>query len=330
MKKRAAFTLVELLVVIAIIGILIGLLLPAINAAREAGRRMQCRNNLKQLGLACLAHIDAQGFYPTGGWGWDWVGDPNRGYTDAQPGGWTYNILPFMEYGSLHDRGLGMSGSPEQMQAATEMTQTPIPTFHCPTRRAAILYPLGSNFGQPNNSTPLEGLLVSRCDYAISAGSDSSSEPGGGGPGSYQAERTYTWKDYSSPTSPDYQGGLSFMRSMVTPAQVDRGTAHIIMLGEKCMDPEHYTDGGDSGDNETLYVGQDNDTYRTTNSGQPQQDVIGDDAGYAVFGSAHAAGCNFAAGDGSIHTISYDIESSIYQASGVKNSLAQGSAWPDD
>src|SRR5271166_6218375 len=151
MKKRAAFTLVELLVVIAIIGILIGLLLPAINAAREAGRRMQCRNNLKQLGLASLNHVNQQGFYPTGGWGWDWVGDANRGFTKEQPGGWTYNILPYLEYSWLHDVGMGSpSGSAEQMAAALQQTQTPIPHYHCPTRRACQLYPYG-NGGQPVN-----------------------------------------------------------------------------------------------------------------------------------------------------------------------------------
>src|SRR3974377_190559 len=102
-RFRRGFTLVELLVVIAIIGILIGLLLPAINAAREAGRRMQCSNHLKQMGLAWQNHATSSGWFPTGGWGWTWVGNPNRGFGKAQPGGWTYNVLPWMEFRDLHD-----------------------------------------------------------------------------------------------------------------------------------------------------------------------------------------------------------------------------------
>ena len=78
--RRGGFTLVELLVVMTIIGILMGLLLPAVNAAREAARRSQCMNNLKQLGLGCQQHVAHQGFFPTGGWGWGWVGDPDRGF----------------------------------------------------------------------------------------------------------------------------------------------------------------------------------------------------------------------------------------------------------
>ncbi len=65
-----AFTLVELLVVITIIGILIALLLPAVQSAREAARCAQCANNLKQLGLGALRHLEAHGHFPSGGWGW--------------------------------------------------------------------------------------------------------------------------------------------------------------------------------------------------------------------------------------------------------------------
>ena len=79
-RTLRGFTLVELLVVIAIIGILIALLLPAIQAAREAARRSQCKNNLKQMGLAAQNHLSTQKCFPSGGWGFLWVGDPDRGY----------------------------------------------------------------------------------------------------------------------------------------------------------------------------------------------------------------------------------------------------------
>ena len=130
------FTLVELLVVITIIGILIALLLPAVQAAREAARRAQCSNNLKQMALACLQHEEVNKFLPSGGWGWTWAGDPDRGFGKKQPGGWHFSILPYMGLENLHDMSLG-----QNYAAAVHAAEQPVSTFICPTRRQAVAYP---------------------------------------------------------------------------------------------------------------------------------------------------------------------------------------------
>jgi prepilin-type N-terminal cleavage/methylation domain-containing protein len=108
LRKAAGFTLVELLVVVAIVAVLIGLLLPAIQKIREAAHRVQCRNNLKQIGLAALNHESVYGRLPGGGWTGRWLGEPDRGTGRPQPGGWIYQLLRFIEQDNLAAWGAGL------------------------------------------------------------------------------------------------------------------------------------------------------------------------------------------------------------------------------
>ena len=119
-RQMRGFTLVELLVVIAIIGVLIALLLPAIQAAREAARRTECSNQLRQLAISFHNHHDTVGHLPTGGWGWPWLGYPEEGFGKEQPGGWMYNILPYIEQKNLHDLGRGATGARQECRDRTK------------------------------------------------------------------------------------------------------------------------------------------------------------------------------------------------------------------
>jgi prepilin-type N-terminal cleavage/methylation domain-containing protein len=206
---KRGFTLVELLVVIAIIGILVALLLPAVQSAREAARRMQCKNHLKQMALAMHNHHTAHGFFPSGGWGWLWTGDPDRGSGKEQPAGWNYSILPFTEQQNVFD--LGSDGDKDtitdtQRDGALKRDQTPISFFACPSRRSASLYPRPAGMTYHNGRAVTEAGIM---DYAANAGDTPAHWYSG--PGTIAAAATYNWDTSSA----QQNTGISYARSEV-------------------------------------------------------------------------------------------------------------------
>src|SRR5579859_225755 len=159
-RRRRAFTLIELLVVIAIIGVLIGLLLPAVQKTREAANRVKCSNNLKQMGLGAHMVHDAYGHLPSGGWGWSWVGDPSRGSGKGQPGGWIYQLLPFVEQPGLYAEASTKAG-------AIKMIETTLPIYNCPSRRTGGPYAAGNN--SYLNFGGIKPPSMARTDYAANS-----------------------------------------------------------------------------------------------------------------------------------------------------------------
>jgi prepilin-type N-terminal cleavage/methylation domain-containing protein/prepilin-type processing-associated H-X9-DG protein len=290
---RPAFTLVELLVVIAIIGVLVALLLPAVQAAREAARRSQCQNHLKQIGLAWLNHEGVHKHFPSGGWGAKWTGDPNRGFGKEQPGSWVYNILPFMEQQQLRQLGKGATPGTASFEAASkQLHQSPISGLHCPSRRPAQLYASVWTGGPATEFAFLaalgqnEGLV--KTDYAASSGDSYHSATVSGlgspafnywmpgnyaetGPGGKTPPRFDEFEGYCDDSSHQgYQTGVSHYRSEITIQRIEDGTSNTYMVGEKWLNADRYeSSAGDSstpgfnyGENQCAYAGFEWDQHR--------------------------------------------------------------------
>ena len=296
-RNRLAFTLIELLVVIAIIAILIGLLLPAVQRVREAAARMQCSNNLKQLGIAAHSYHDVQGHFPTAGKNGcespthpniaSGCADPNFGHHTSPytfPTGdtqvrrtewsWAYFLLPYIEQGTVY-----------QATNHTTARRAVVKTYYCPSRRPAQLF----------NSN-------AKIDYAGNAGN---------GLGD------------NNLTGVIVRTGAGTVRI----ADVTDGTSSTALFGEKRMKLDKF--GRSYDDNESAYSpGWDSEvvraavTDRETTSALnnltwgPSRDIRvtntaifpDPESGLSQFGSSHTAGCNFVRCDGSVMLVRFNPE----------------------
>lgn len=285
------FTLVELLVVIAIIGMLAGLLLPAVQQAREAARRMQCSNNLKQIGLALHNHEVGMRYFPAA-----WEGyDDGAPCPFGDPGwGWAAMLLPYMEQQNLQklcnlDRSVGDASN-------TDARETFIPFFSC-----------------PSDAAPLKAFALD--ESGIEEGEEEE-EGDGHAHGSSSSESVYGTSSYAASygTTSIHEAeegttfrsnGAFYHNSRLTPAAFRDGLSNTIFCGERACSKRHYSTwvGMPPGDAcfPALVVGSFHAGFQST----------GEEHG---FSSEHSGGANFVFGDGSVHFLSKGIDETAVQA----------------
>ncbi len=338
-RTTTAFTLVELLVVIAIIGILVALLLPAVNAAREAARRTQCLNQVRQIGLSILNHESAVSTFPGGG-SVPLVSDvspllssaaPRKLSADKQWFCWAFQILPYLEEGAV-----------SELPTSQSIASTRVSVYFCPSRRAPTLAPASvtghefdawlmdyaalqpipvppqipqATYDNAISIRPNGFSLAVNSEYAFWGASvktpndripPKSSDPRYLGYNGTIVRARYFYEN--GPTAPPVDRGSD---SPVSSRKVRDGMSKTALVAEKYVQLRNYAGERDPADDRGWSDGWDYDTVRLAICppfrDQKEAFAVGTVRSIAL-GSAHAGGFNCVYGDGAVHFLSFQID----------------------
>jgi len=290
-KQRSAFTLIELLVVIAIIAILIGLLLPAVQKVREAAARMQCSNNLKQLGIAVHSFQDGQGRLP-------YNTSPNTyGYDiNGKSWSWLAKILPYIEQDNLYKLGgLGADGAnlPTFNSVLTTVYNQQIKTFLCPSDSSSTSARTdrANTGGYACGSTNYRGVSGSNWAW----GNTTNTGPTGNNNGLDAGDGMFWRHDETRKLRLE---------------QMQDGTSNILMVGEDLPDRNQHC----GWPNSNYANGTCSIPLNTSLPGSTPQYGFGDWPNVYSFRSRHTGGAQFAIADGSVRFVSATIDLPTYRA----------------